>query len=938
MDTTQFLQKVVGNDGLICVAGITNEGKIQQYFHETVDQAADAIGRLNNDVNVFVGLSTFQTPNSRKAENSKSIKSLFVDIDCGKDKPYVSKTEGLEALQDFVKTTGLPAPIVVDSGSGLHAYWRLTSPVAPSVWEPVAKALKKLCREHGFQVDPAVTADAARVLRVPGTMNLKKDKARPCRVARDKTKPLSIEQFAEIIGCPAPVSTDGGLFGDGSKALQLNGNHSSAMDNLISNVQSSFKRIMKRSVKGKGCAQLLHVVKHPNDTEEPLWRAALSIAKFTKEGRKAAHRLSEGYDDYDEEETDRKFDAIEGPYTCEVFEELAPERCKKCPLKGKIKSPIVIGNEVKPQHEKITFVDGDETVELNVMREELPTLPKGYSFGPNGGILKHDLEGNDPKLIYENDIYALRLVSDPTLGETLIVRVVLPKDGIRQFLIPTSSVGAVERFRDEMAKHGVLTRDYNGIKNMTIDWINDLQKKSKSDVASRRFGWTDETMTEFVLGETVINPSGTPAPNYPTAPTSKYFDVLRPKGTLEGWKESISFYNPQGMELYQYVLCRSFGSVLMPLVPGIHASGLHMHSSGSGYGKTASLKAMMSVWGDPEELVPKAGDTLNFLYMRAEVLGNLPLAVDEFSNKGGKYCSDFVMAMTDGKQPGRMARSANEERHREKPWNLLWQSTSNFSMHEAISKEKRDNQADQARVLDVQTDLIGTVTKVGSEDFLFGLQENYGHAGPIFVQYIVKNRDKVEALYRSTTQRLSQHAKLAGAERFWSADISVTYTAFLIAKRLGLVDFEESKLFAFAMSQLQKNIQWTKETKVDVMELLNNYVMQNYGSVLVVESAQFPEKAVFGMGHPAIDPRVKLIGRYDTEKDEMWVHKTEFQQWVVEQRISYKAVETALVDKFGAKVTRDSLTKGARLKTSPVPVIKLENFGMPSSDEEPSAD
>jgi hypothetical protein len=79
------------------------------------------------------------------------------------------------------------------------------------------------------------------------------------------------------------------------------------------------------------------------DVPEPFWRAAIGIAKFTVEGAEAAHMLSDGYDGYDFDETQAKFDNwTTGPSTCAEFSKHT-KACASCPHNGKIKSPAVLG-------------------------------------------------------------------------------------------------------------------------------------------------------------------------------------------------------------------------------------------------------------------------------------------------------------------------------------------------------------------------------------------------------------------------------------------------------------------------------------------------------------------------------------------------------------------------------------------------------------------
>ena len=52
----------------------------------------------------------------------------------------------------------------------------------------------------------------------------------------------------------------------------------------------------------------------------------------------------------------------------------------------------------------------------------------------------------------------------------------------------------------------------------------------------------------------------------------------------------VGFYNQKDLELHQYVVASSFGSVLMELMP-VHCSLVHLHSPKSGYGKTTVMEA-----------------------------------------------------------------------------------------------------------------------------------------------------------------------------------------------------------------------------------------------------------------------------------------------------------------------------------------------------------
>lgn len=128
---------------------------------------------------VYFACAEYLTPDSRKAENAAGARAFWLDIDCGEQKAaegkgYATKDDGTAALRKFIIAAGLPDPThILDSGSGMHVYWALTTPLPVAEWRAVASQLKALTKSLGFLADPSRTADIASVLRVPGTLNHK---------------------------------------------------------------------------------------------------------------------------------------------------------------------------------------------------------------------------------------------------------------------------------------------------------------------------------------------------------------------------------------------------------------------------------------------------------------------------------------------------------------------------------------------------------------------------------------------------------------------------------------------------------------------------------------------------------------------------------------------------------------------------------------------
>jgi hypothetical protein len=121
------------------------------------------------DENCYVGAATRRTMDNGTAENCHELWTLYIDIDFA----HVAEAVALERLARFP----VPASVIVRTGGGVHAYWALKEPfLLPDEAEAAASVLRRLAQH--FESDPAV-AETARVLRVPGTMNIKYTPPRP---------------------------------------------------------------------------------------------------------------------------------------------------------------------------------------------------------------------------------------------------------------------------------------------------------------------------------------------------------------------------------------------------------------------------------------------------------------------------------------------------------------------------------------------------------------------------------------------------------------------------------------------------------------------------------------------------------------------------------------------------------------------------------------
>ena len=216
MSEFDLLSAVQPGEGWFAVVGINSAG-VKQVLVQTREEADAAIQSfVEKKRDVFFGVAKYKDGLSRKKDNVRALKAFWLDIDCGETKAvvnektgkaagYIDQNTALEALMKFCGAVGLPRPIVVNSGRGVHVYWALTEEITRSEWEPVAAKLSSICVERSFFVDPAIF-EVARILRVPGTFNHKDNPPTLVEVLV-QSKPIEFAKFKSLLGVEEAVDT-----------------------------------------------------------------------------------------------------------------------------------------------------------------------------------------------------------------------------------------------------------------------------------------------------------------------------------------------------------------------------------------------------------------------------------------------------------------------------------------------------------------------------------------------------------------------------------------------------------------------------------------------------------------------------------------------------------------------------------------------------------
>jgi len=172
--TLDFLKLVLPPEGdYWYVAAAFSGGKVKHLWHREKPALASCLIEADRSgATAYHASGVYRERNGgRKTKNSAGASSFWTDIDAGEGKQYETATNAHNALVEFCHTAGLPLPLCVGSGYGVHAYWPLSKLVDPNTWKTYSAGLAALLRKQGIKHER--TTDIASLLRPPGTHNRK---------------------------------------------------------------------------------------------------------------------------------------------------------------------------------------------------------------------------------------------------------------------------------------------------------------------------------------------------------------------------------------------------------------------------------------------------------------------------------------------------------------------------------------------------------------------------------------------------------------------------------------------------------------------------------------------------------------------------------------------------------------------------------------------
>lgn len=919
--------------------------ELAQFLREGSAQGWDA----------YMALSSFTAlERGRKAVNARREQCMWADIDVGKAGcRWQTREEALAGLLKFAKGTGLKPTVLVSSGMGWHAYWRLTKPLPTAEWKELAKCFGRLFEDEGMDVDPARTCDAASVLRLPGTLHQKS--GRTVEVALSTLASYDPDELKKNFGWKPvdfPLSPPSAPKPEALAGFGLGGRPPSGDGRLA--VAS--------------CRQLREM----GSQSYPNWFHAMSVLKRFANGLELAHELSSGDPRYDPAGTEEKFGmaADDMPATCETFRLNAPELCEGCAYAALVKSPVqtaklapplqIKNEEPLPATEPADngaaetkpfaipdWTAEDGTVELRFDEDD------AYDVSPAGMQWKH-WTGSGKKAVEKTDLLCHARVRY-VRGETFYDETMRPlrahvfdveqQSGARQ-----QSVFVVSEHAGPQAtmtwclnsKVIPLNPAYNGSTFMGM--INAYLAKvaarpGMEREAYRKLGWqnvtsraTGEQSMGFVLPCAAFTRDGMQPAALMGPAGGTTAEAYSAKGALEKWKFLPKMYRALGQQAGMLCMCLSFAAPLMRWGGADAANGIFsLYSRESGLGKSWCLKSAASVWGNPAEaLISQSASTVARCRKMAAA-ANLPAMHDELTEMSPEDLANLVYILAAGQEKQKL-KSSGDEFIRTGEWSTVSFVTSNKSLKDKLAAWHVDTEATVQRILEWQCDFRRCSPDSPEGRLVAACQQiaadNYGLAGPEFMFRLMERPERLHSLQKTVAEWFAAKS-FRQQERFTGRMLGIAMLAGRWACEWGLLDYDMDALEKWVLDVLVPyNREMNREFRIDDSGTFGDFLDTLVKCTLVVrherreENEPDPQSEFMPDRYVLVRPKGDLLAWYCPETGRLRVAKTAFTSWCRAKNLSPKPMLAALRG-MGMDVKETKACLGAHVSIYPAARVRV---------------
>lgn len=932
----QFLSRVLplplSPPNCAFIVGIRDKAVIHKPYINPADGVNHALYLSSQGKNTYFTPFIFKDGTNRLAANAISAKSLWLDIDVGKvNNSYGSQPEAIEALKSFISATGLKPNIVISTGTGYSAFWTFTEALPVNVWRVMTQILASLCVQHNFIVDPACTQDAARVMRMPGTIH--QSSGNLAQVIIDNGKDYEPQDWLDIarktftgvpvktpsVNTPAPLS-------------------SPAMKQVL---KQTGVGPQEAKAKAEPIVRNCGAILTAGLSSEPQWYAAMTVLRRCTDGLEWAHKLSAmDSSRYNPADTEKKFNHApeDLPARCDRFYTFNPDICLKCPHRGKITSPIQLANLSTTDSVEVASTPvPDESSNIRPAHLE---IPKSFNF-PMLALRDAEFAVDKRGILYKYSkkddygkwIQVEQLICSTQLYYTHTVHSIDEEGAPKRvhWFVSIHPDGRTEKLplsiHSDLNSQAIMRWFYqgnmfpasSGIKPQLL--VAFMQAYLKSVITSNvelktvdKFGWCrnfldpklDCEVEGFVVGKGIVTETGIYPVHHADVCGRIAEDEMGVKGSLEDWKQIPRMYKTLNQKIAQLAICMAFASPFMRYCSGAAKSAtLSLWSSTSGLGKSQLLRACASVWGHPDRQFVQRNSSQVLRMRKLSTLHNLPCFMDELTDVKDEDLYSLAYTLVDGREKQKL-HSSGADMVKTGNWNTVTFTTGNKSFKEAAAKYCGDSDASLLRVIEYECNFQTYNDMPQVKEYINACialcNDNYGVAGPEFMYQLFQHRDRLDTL-RYRIESWCSKNNYSNEERFFSNACAVALIIGRWACEFGILDFDMDALEAWVLGDFTNYNRIThKELKPYQKEVIGQYLMERQLNTLIVAAAfrdsSIPESSQTNLiadKYIIAYPKKEVYVRQERAEKAIYISIADLKTWCKSKSLSFTILRKTLM-------------------------------------------
>jgi Domain of unknown function (DUF927)/Primase C terminal 2 (PriCT-2) len=864
----------------------------------------------------------------RNQDNAVALKALWIDIDAYKPGPtgYASQPEAMAALGAFLKATSLPRPsVMVQSGGGVHVYWTLDRALTRQDWEPLAFALAEAIRRHDLHCDIGCTTDSARVLRIPQTFNRKQDTPRPVVMGTPLDFDYSLDNIRKLLlPYAVPVPQANGFKVDTSlfkpRALPPGD-----WEDLSAGLETKMPQA--------DIAACLKAI--PNNKTDWQWWNNIGMRIYA----------ACGGDDYGLEEWEKwslTNAQAGGADSCvsrwETYHHSPPTRTGAGALVMEARAATGDASWLPPPASGLAVSASAPSSVTSPGND----LPKGYKRNANNIILRLVVQEDGTTVeipVFNYPITDAWLeVAEPSWVlhfETFTYRK-------QKISLNTAIIGYAD-MRKVLQSQGVMLHagTEKVVGEFMVAFVEQLKQIRDKVTATFPFGWNEYNgkIDGFVFAGSVWS-SGAPRPA--PSPGVALEKAYTPKGERQPWFEAIKLVTNQSNQPLNAVIASSFAAPLIRFT-GKSGVALAVYSTDSGVGKSTAIKVAQSVWGSYKRGCMMLNDTNVKMGLHTGKTRSLPVYWDEMQTDDNvKDYARLIFQLTQGREKGRGTQSLAIRESGE--WQTMMVSAANQSLIDVIAGLTKSTTAGIYRVFECEAFKSdkGVINSATADILAAKLENNYGHVGTEYAQFLGANFDMVEEQVQKYFEALVEEVEDHRDERFWTAMMASLLMGIRYSNQLGFTEIDEEVLKAYLISQLGEHRKFRDKQPVDMKDAMNVVnVLAQYINAMRARHTLRTNRINISPGKPK-PGYIKVLSDV-SRLDAIYVHRgvedkiirissTHFTEWCKELGHKRNNITSGLEREFGMKLVRGHIGSGTDLAGPKEYLLEIQYAGTKLSD------